>query len=172
MDKREIASLIHEKLQHKNEFLSNIGKNNYKEFTNQLKIIVGDLGEELGYEIATNCKKEYNEKEWLFDLVWYKMAENENENIVSSVDLVLESEISCKTFKDFKIDFDKLLIATKSTKIMIFTKVNESLIARIKNYVQLSLNISNDYTKGNEIHLILWDENDTGEFYLTTFTKS
>lgn len=171
MDKREIANLIHEKLQHKNEFLSNIGKYNYKEFTNQLKIIIGDLGEELGYEIATNCKKEYNEKEWLFDLVWYKMAENENENIVSSVDLVLESEISYKNFGHFKVDFDKLLVATKSTKIMIFTKVNDELILKIKNYIQCSLDSSNDYEIGNQIHLILWDENITGNFYLTSHSK-
>ncbi|MCL7755127.1 hypothetical protein [Polaribacter sp. Z022] len=171
MEKTEIVNLIHEELQSKSKFLTDIGIRNYKEFTNQLKIIIGDLGEKMGYEVATNCDKEYNEKEWLFDLVWYKMAVNENENIVSSIDLVLESEISYKTFGHFKIDFDKLLIATKSTKIMIFTKVKEQLIERIKNYVQSSLNISNDYTKDNKIHLILWDENDTGEFYLTSFTK-
>ncbi|CAM1346873.1 hypothetical protein [Tenacibaculum insulae] len=171
MERKGIASLIYERLQNKNDFLSEIGKHNYKEFTNQLKIIIGDLGEEMGYEVATNCKKEYNEKEWLFDLVWYKMYENKNENIVSSIDLVLESEISYKTFGHFKIDFDKLLIATKSTKIMIFSKVNETLIKRIKNYIETSLNISDDYTKGNQIHLILWDENDTGEFYLTSHSK-
>lgn len=171
MDKLEIVNLIHEKLQSNNKFLSEIGIYNYKKFTNQIKIIIGDLGEELGYNIATNCDKEYDDKEWLFDLVWYKMTKNKNENIISSVDLVLESEISYKTFDHFKMDFDKLLIATKSTKIMIFSKVNKVLIERIEHYIQSSLNKSNDYTQGNKIHLILWDENDTGEFFLTSFTK-
>lgn len=131
MDKIETVNLIHERLTSKSEFLTNIGIHNYKEFTNQLKIIIGDLGVDLGYEVATNCNKKYNEKEWLFDLVWYKMAVNKDENIVSSIDLVLESEISYKVFKDFKVDFDKLLFATKSTKIMIFTKTNDELIKRI-----------------------------------------
>lgn len=171
MDKLEIAISVFDCLKMHNENLTSIGIKNYKEFTNQIKILLGNLGESKGYEVATNCKKDFSEKEWLFDIVWYKMLNNQSENIISSIDLVLETEISYKFFGAFKTDFDKLLLAGNSTKIMIFTKIKEKLLNKIEIYIQKSLDYSLDFSLGSQIHLILWDENDTGDFSLTSFSK-
>lgn len=162
--------LIQEALIKNEKELTEVGIKNYKKFTNEIKIIIGDLGEALGYEVATNCCKEFNEKEWLFDLVWYKVEKSDTDYFVTSVDLILESEISGKKFGDFKTDFDKLLISTNSTKIMIFSKVKSEL-PRIFSYIKKTMEINQDLKKGQKIHLILWDENDSGKFEFINFIK-
>lgn len=171
MNSEKIANKIFDIIVKNEKELTKLGLVKYNDFTNFLKIIIGDLGVSLGYETATNCSKEYNEKEWLYDLVWYKMNDGIEPSVLKSVDLVLETEISGKKFSDFKIDFDKLLIATKSTKIMLFSKVNKNLLSEIVNYVQNTLNMFDDLEKGEQIYLIFWDENDTGKFEMSIITK-
>jgi len=172
MNSEKIADIVFQQILKNEKSLTKVGINNYQIFTNNLKVILGELGESLGYEIATNCSKKYNEGEWLYDLVWYKMNHNFNPPIVKSIDLVFETEISGKQFKHFKVDFDKLLFATSSTKIMLFTKVNKTLQDKILDYVYNTLNNSDDLSINNNIHLIFWDENDTGNFERIIIKKS
>ena len=171
MNSVKIANKVFNIIAKNEKELTKLGLDKYKDFTNFLKIIIGDLGVSLGYETATNCSKEYNEKEWLYDLVWYKMDDKIEPSVLKSVDLVLETEISGKKFSDFKIDFDKLLIATNSTKIMLFSKVSKNVLSEIINYVQNTLNRFDDLKKGEQVYLIFWDENNTGKFEMLKIEK-
>ena len=171
MNSIKIADAVFNIIKKNEAELTKIGIKKYKDFTNFLKIIIGDLGETLGYETATNCSKKYNEKEWLYDLVWYKIDDEIKPFVLKSIDLVFETEISGKRFSDFKVDFDKLLFATNSTKIMLFSKVSQNILSEIINYIQSTLSRFDDLEKGEEVYLILWDENDTGKFEMLKIKK-
>ncbi len=96
----------------------------------------------------------------------------EKSEIIESIDLVFETEISGKKFHDFKIDFDKLLFATKSTKMILFTKVNKGLTDKILKYVHETLNNFKDFDKNEKIYIIFWDESDTGSFEMEVIQKT
>lgn len=83
-------------------------------WTKAVKQALGKLGVQKGYKICASGI-EY-ENEWLYDLVWYK---EDNDNFLSSVPLVMESEWD-KSFKAIKYDFEKLLLSKSKYKIMIF----------------------------------------------------
>ena len=42
--------------------------------TRTIKQIFGDLGKRLGYEVAAAGYKRADEREWLYDMVWYRVT--------------------------------------------------------------------------------------------------
>ena len=139
------------------ERLNNIEKEHfYKDYLNEkqsynyisefIKYLFAEEGRLSGYESAAhrnryinNCK--YDEGEWMFDFIWYKMSDTDNQ-IMTDVPLVLESELSGKELKDLKVDFDKLLVATSSTKIFVTTihNIDKKII-----YIQKAINSFNNF---------------------------
>ncbi|MGD0958870.1 MAG: hypothetical protein ABSB19_03595 [Methylomonas sp.] len=91
------------------------GKNNL-EWTNQLKEDIGNLGVSLGWNVCTSGFKGRFENEWLYDLIWYR-NDHDNKHL-AEVYLVLESEWGSP--HDVKYDFEKLLLAKATFKIMVF----------------------------------------------------
>lgn len=91
-----------------------------------MKVLFTKEGEKLGYESAAHKNKyvfqdySFDEGEWIYDFIWYEMSGFDDE-IMTSVPLVLESELSLKYYGNLKTDFDKLLIAKDSTKVFVTT---------------------------------------------------
>ena len=102
----------------------------------------------------------------MFDLVWYKMDENDNQLMVD-VPLVLESELSNKNLGGLKVDFDKLFVATSSTKIFVTTRHH---FEEKRNYIQKAINGFWGFKKNEILYLIIWDESE-GCFSLEEFYK-
>ena len=84
-------------------------------WTKSIKQALGDLGKSKGFEIGAAGMDDTYEKEWLYDLIWYK----EEEGFLKSVPLVVESEWD-RSYKGIQYDFEKLLVARAEYKIMIF----------------------------------------------------
>lgn len=148
---------------------------NYKIATELIKNTFAKKGRELDYCIAAHrnlcCdekdKFEYDEGEWLFDLVWYKMSSKDNQ-IMESIPLVLESELSNHSLAGLKVDFDKLLVASSSTKVFVTT--NEYIEFK-KDYIKRALKSFINFREDEIFYLIIWDERYTGNFILEKFTK-
>jgi len=78
-------------------------KKSYKIVTETIKTLFVKKGVELGYCSAAhqntmiNTDYLYDEGEWMFDFIWYKMSVTDNQ-IMESIPLVLESELSRKDY--------------------------------------------------------------------------
>lgn len=147
----------------------------YKYITDFIKTLFAKEGrkEELGNQSCAHRNLyaykdfKYDEGEWMFDFVWYKMSE-ENDQLMESIPLVLESELSNKELGGLKVDFDKLLVASNSTKVFVTTQHN--LQSKIE-YIQKAINAFKFFSYDETLYLIIWDENDTGLFSLKEFKK-
>ena len=117
-------------------------------YTETIKIALGDLGEDFGYKVCTSTKDKIFNGEWLYDLVWYK--ENE-EGFLLEVPLVVESEWD-KNLKALKFDFEKLLLAKSPLKLMI-CQANETDEERYVEYFQKAVNVC-PFTTKEETYII------------------
>jgi len=103
-----------------------------------------ELGESLGFDTcpsSCNCG-------WLYDLVWY---ENDASGQLKSVPLVLESEWG-KQYHKIKYDFEKLLVAKATYKVMVFQACGDRMrdyFKRMKAGIQAF-----GGPKGNETYLL------------------
>lgn len=87
------------------------------EWTNEVKQTLAELGESKRYLIYTSgFGTEYN-REWLFDLVWYKEEGAEHNARLIDVPLVVECEWNM-AFKHIKFDFEKLLTSNARLRLM------------------------------------------------------
>jgi len=167
--KAEILNVIKELNNPNNDF----GKLSYKIVTETLKTLFAKEGEKLGFCTAAHRNLnifqdfEYDEGEWMFDLVWYKMDENDNQ-IMVDIPLVLESELSSKTLGGLKVDFDKLFVATSSTKIFVTTS---HFITEKRNYIEKAVKSFTGFNENEILYLIIWDEGE-GDFSLEEFKKN
>ncbi len=91
--------------------------------TAAIKRILITLGRARGYEVCASGFPGECEKEWLFDLVWYR---NEPKEHLREIGLVLESEWSRDPFQ-IKYDFEKLLVAKSPIKVMLFRDDRDNL---------------------------------------------
>lgn len=112
-------------------------------------------------------KDKYDEGEWLFDLVWYKMDENDDQ-VMIEIPLVMESELSIIDYGGFKTDFDKLLVATSSTKVFVTTNhfLNEK-----RKYIQKAID-NFLFFRNNEIFYLMILDTSELEFNLELFSKN
>lgn len=151
-------------------------KISYNIVTETIKAIFAKYGADLGYCSAAHENKyikdgeyaiKYDEGEWLFDFVWYVMNTTDDQ-IMESVPLVLECELSQKDYGGLKVDFDKLLVATSSTKVFVTTQHN---LEKKTTYIQKAINHFKGFGTNEVLYLIVWDEN-SDEFTLNEFVKT
>lgn len=167
--KTEILDIIKELNNPNNDF----AKTSYKVVTETIKTLFAKKGEKLGFCTAAHRnlnifqEYEYDEGEWMFDLVWYKMDENDNQ-IMTKIPLVLESELSDKSLGGLKVDFDKLLVASSSTKVFVTTN---HFIEEKKNYINKAVNSFINFNNNETLYLIIWDEDYEGKFEILEFNK-
>jgi len=147
----------------------------YKDFTKKIKTIIGNLGEAKGFDVlCSGVDNIYgnDNKEFIYDLTWVDIEIKQDKfPIVKSVPLVLESEISGKKWGQFKEDFDKLLLAKSSYKLMIFTKNNQKDFDLAIKYAGLAVESFSGFEANDFIDLIYFDESGEGDFKKETFTK-
>lgn len=129
---REITNKIDDALQN---IVQHPPKGN-RAWTEAVKIAVGDIGTQLGYEILANQvpNRAHFQSEWLFDLTWYQGS---NKGILS-LPLVLECEWS-QHYEDLRHDFEKLLVTNSDLKIMIFEATKEKadeLVAQLDSAIR------------------------------------
>ena len=151
------------------EIVKEITSNSFGEsntgITKKIKDKIGKLGYEKKYEVASSI----HNGEWLYDLVWFK---EENE-ILIDVGLVLESELSDRSVKGLRFDFEKLLLANCEIKVFICMAENNYNSQSVNN-VKSILKESFDKFKSNEknrILLLIWDDFNTGLTYPFILTK-
>ena len=94
-----------------------------RDWTRQLKENIGNLGDSYGWRICTSGFKDHFDCEWLYDLTWYR---NDSDNHLSEVFLVLESEWALAQ-SAIKYDFEKLLLAKATLKVMVFQASEKDL---------------------------------------------
>ena len=82
-------------------------------WTKFLKDEMLSLGRKHGHLVVPN----ENEKQWLYDLVWFT---NDQDGRLQEVTLVLESEWSTSDDWHIQEDFEKLLLAKAKLKVFIF----------------------------------------------------
>lgn len=92
------------------------------EWKRQIAAGVGDLGDANDWEVCSEVKELF-EPEWLYDLVWWR---NDSTGHLSEVYLVLESERDGRE-RPIMVDFEKLLVAKSTLKVMIFQGYNHSI---------------------------------------------
>lgn len=167
-----MKKLIYKVVQRLNSPENDFASTSYKIVSETIKTYFAQEGDSLGLCSAAhrnlNTFQDYNfdEGEWLYDLVLFKMSNIDNQ-IVEDIPLVLESELSDKSLGGLKIDFDKLMIATSSTKVFLTTSHN---LSEKSNYIQKSLNAFNNFRYSETLYLIVWDESE-GNFEVLEFYK-
>ncbi len=63
--------------------------------------------------------------EWLYDLVWYEIANEGSKRNIKNIHLIMESEWLINTM-EIMGDFEKLIQGRSEHRVMIFQKANES----------------------------------------------
>lgn len=90
-------------------------------WTNRLKERIGDLGIDLGYQVAVGGFRDKFEREWLYDIVWY--VEDE-EKRPQRIPLIVESERD-RHYSGIKYDFEKLLVGNAERRLICQSKPND-----------------------------------------------
>lgn len=171
-----IAKLITERLNERRElFAFQITDNNWGSWTFLLKETIAILGSEMPSELkdkytnintcASGKSKYFAGGEWLFDLVWYEddyAAETGDDmNVMKSIPLVLESEMSKINWGGFKEDFDKLLLATASTRIFVTRIKDETKIGNsLSKKLQYAKKAIQSFDSVDSVFIIVWNENE------------
>jgi hypothetical protein len=149
----------------------------YKYITETIKTLLAKEGKLLGYESCAHRNLliedyPFDEGEWMFDFIWYKMSKTDD-HVMKSIPLVLESELSDKKWGGLKVDFDKLLVASSSNKVFVTSYDNKKIDELIKKeeYIQKAINGFESFSYTETLYLIIWDECDTAKFSLKEFRK-
>jgi len=106
------------------------GEQGNRAWTKQLAIELGNLGRQHEWGICTPGGQGAGDQSdfeagWLYDLVWYRSPEGH----LAEVYLVLESEWSYDEY-DIRYDFEKLLLAKATLKVMVFQAGESEMEAR------------------------------------------
>jgi hypothetical protein len=128
------------------------------DWTKQLKDDIGTLGEKNRWTVCAGGFKGRFEGGWLYDLVWY----NEANGHLSEVYLVLESEWG-EYRTDIKYDFEKLLVAKATLKVMVFQTKNGE-IEDLFGFLEEGIRAFPLLQSANETYLLIAFNNDTGKF--------
>ena len=123
-----------------------------RDWTIQLKNDIGDLGAANRWSICTSgsgFKDRGFDCEWLYDLIWYRNTEPDNH--LAEVYLVLESEWDMSP-SAIKYDFEKLLLAKATLKVMVFQAWDEN-IADVFGLLQQGISVFTKHS-ADEIYLL------------------
>lgn len=141
--------------------------------TGIIKSTIAQFGkDEFDCWISSHSLDIADEGEWLYDLVLYEMVGEAEFSRLKKIHLVVESEFSKIHFGGFKEDFDKLFLASKTTKLFVFRRKNEVEFEKALRYAQLAVNDFEDFDINDSIHLIYWDEIGNKEFNYIKFKKN
>jgi hypothetical protein len=127
-------------------------------WTKQLKDDIGTLGEKHDWTVCAGGFKGRFEGGWLYDLVWYK----ETNGHLSQVYLVLESEWG-KYQSLIKYDFEKLLLAKATLKVMIFQTDNRRIEDLFK-FLEEGIRAFPLLQSAEETYLLIAFNNDSFKF--------
>jgi len=132
------------------------------EWTAAVKRSLITLGRARGYVVCAAGFPDECEKEWLFDLVWYR---NEPQEHLREIGLILESEWSRDPFH-IKFDFEKLLIAKCPIKVMVFQDYKDNL-PKIWSLLETGIRTFHSQPAG-ERYILAAYENTKGDFSVRT----
>lgn len=131
-----------------------------KKWTDAVKIALGELGEELGFDVCTAGVEGRFDHGWLFDLTWYK---NSDKRQLRFLPLIAESEWKMD-YESLRFDFEKLLVGKAKFKVMVFQAKGERArehIRRLKDAI-----LTYEGQKEGEIYLLACYDDDEGEFLI------
>jgi hypothetical protein len=130
---------------------------------------LAQIGNAYGYDVCVNknhCDGDH-QREWLYDMVWYK--EN-SDNMLIEVPFVLEMEWS-NFDKEIKYDFEKLLISNSELRVMIFQKKSKDEVYRIINEMIDRINVFKNKNEADKYLLIGMDISGDGAFYIKFYSE-
>lgn len=108
-----------------------IKRSGFGDATEMVKRTFGDLGRTLGNKIAAAGYPDADEREWLYDMVWYT---EDADGFLAEQPLVLESELkpggSVHNAADVDGDFQKLVQARANVRVWVSTCPNEDMTQR------------------------------------------
>jgi len=143
------------------------GKKGNKLWTDSVKNHLAELGNSLNYSICGSGLTDH-EREWLYDLVWYK-EKNVDENArLNEVGLVVECEWDLH-FEQIKYDFEKLLLSNSKHRLMICS-VSEDRKPWVKNYFKEAIECYEQGHLGDRYLIAILDV-DTEEFEFEILLK-
>ena len=96
------------------------GRDRGRNLTKAVKTKLCERGRELGCQVSASIK-DFGKKEWLYDVIWTEYSqgyEPSTQNQLIAVHLVAECEWG--DFTDIKKDFEKLLLARATLRLMIY----------------------------------------------------
>lgn len=132
-------------------------------WTRKIKEDIGEIGKGHGFRVCPSAV-EGDERQWLYDLIWYR----NNSNIrLEAVPLVLESEWSMDNY-EIRFDFEKLLLANSPIKVMVFQNC-DGTSERVFDNLRCGID---DYAHGVSCVYVLacyqWEKK---QFKINTFRK-
>ena len=98
------------------------------EWTSGVLSALARAGEHFGYRVAPSRVADTEQKdrdwgEWLYDLVWFDMDENESWESKNRWSVPLVAECEWKTVKwEIQQDFEKLLLARAALRVMVYDR--------------------------------------------------
>jgi hypothetical protein len=117
-------------------------------WTSELTLAVANIGIEHRWDVCVSLRRPPGSSNfdaaWLYDLVWYRS----DEQGLSRVELVLESEWSMH-WEHIRYDFEKLLIAKVPLKLLVFEAWEAQIEARfdaLKKGIRHFMGASTDET--------------------------
>lgn len=134
-------------------------------WTNRLKERIGDLGFELGYQVAVGGFRDKFEREWLYDIVWY--VEDKERRLIK-VPLIVESEWD-RNYSGIKYDFEKLLVGNAERRLMICQCKSDGIDELFEKFKKAIETFQENY--GDRFLFAVLDSQSESEFYFRTYTK-
>jgi len=125
-----------------------------KQWTHEIKGLLGKLGGENNYIVCTSGYSGFYEPEWLYDLIWYDYNTDDR---LTEVPLIMECEWAPK-IPDIKYDFEKLLMSNASHRLMIFQGSSLDIEEKFE-YLEKSIHEYKLGYKGDRYLLVGYDWN-------------
>ena len=150
-----------EKIRDEYELIPKEQKNNTW-ITGKIKEYFGDLDCGIACDVASSI----HGGGWMYDLVWY--CNNENWYLEKTV-LILESELSDRSTKGLKYDFEKLLLSNADLRLMIcFGAGNYNYPKNVNDLIALfeeSIKVYKNIAIGSRTLVLIWEDFETGDIY-------
>lgn len=102
-------------------------------WTKAVKEELASVGRQLGWCIAASAPDSNHRSEWLYDMVWYQL---DGSGHMTDILLVAECEWNIKE-AEIKYDFDKLLLARSTYRLMIFQSGSEAKVVDLLRKMRL-----------------------------------
>ena len=139
---------------------------NDKEWTRQIKMRIGKLGEDLSNKVAIGGFGDDFEREWLYDIVWYR---EDDQSRLLGLHLIVESEWD-KNYKGIKYDFEKLLVGKADLRMMICQARESEIEVLLKKFVEaINTHLG---IPGERYFFAILNYDTEDQFVYKTYTKS